>query len=556
MNESRFDADRSAAIRSILIQTVEAEPARTRRAHLRIAIATILAALGLTLGGTAVAVALSGGSLFTVGAPAPATTSSSPAPSPSVTSTVTPTPTASPHPLAITGDRIVPHDIVSAPESSPRWSIDLPTLGDNPPGCTYDRVIDVSDGYAIVQRSLLAANASPEFCDVSANRLSVALVDTAAGTIVWNRDWSWDPMQTDSTDARLLGTSGRVLIWDPSAGPGPAEVLDLATGKTLGPVVAPDGFLVSELNAVPGDSGDVIFTAPRLGADGQPTTSWSTMRADPLALASPRWSYDLTANQVFNFPIGNSSSVLNVTYLRNDSGWAADVIDADTGAVMTAGVAERSYIYFDGFTLRETGFNSYGTPTAIAGIDDAGNEFWSRESGSGIGIGRVDRAGQKPGAVALNDSTDVAVFSSSTQLELVDGLTGQTKWVADATACGVDPASFNRSAAEFTLQPDGVLVDVYSGCAFDYATGAAADVGGRRDAGRLGSAVAYELSGGSASSGRSVFEEVIPDSGKASAFDALSGAELWTIPIASDERWESAGGYVIGFSDGRIFGIG
>jgi hypothetical protein len=38
----------------------------------------VLAAIGLTFGGTAVAVALSGGTLFTVGAPAPVETASAP----------------------------------------------------------------------------------------------------------------------------------------------------------------------------------------------------------------------------------------------------------------------------------------------------------------------------------------------------------------------------------------------------------------------------------------------------------------------------------------------
>ncbi|SDZ15638.1 hypothetical protein [Herbiconiux ginsengi] len=558
MNEPRFDPERSAAIRTMLTQTVEAEPARARRVHFRITLAAVLAALGVTFGGTAVAVALSGGSLFTVGAPAPVTTSSSPAPSPSATEAATPapTPTAPSHSLAITGDRIMPHDIVSAPGASPLWSIDLPALG-GAPGCTYDTVIDVSDGYAVVQQSLIAASASPDHCDVSSNRLAVTLVDTAAGSIVWSRDWSWEPSDGDSTTARLLGTSGRVLIWDRMAGVGPAEVLELATGETLGPVTVPDGYSIRELNAVPGESGDVIYTAPRLDADGQPTTEWSVRRADPMSLGTPLWSHEITADQVLGYnPIGNSSSVLNVPYLRDGSGWADDVLDADTGAVMAAGVPERSYIYFDGFTLRETGFTPYGVPSAIAGIDDAGNEFWSRESESGIAIGRVDLPGQKPAAIALNDGSDLALFTAGNQLELIEGLTGQAKWTADATACDVDPASFDRSSAFFTLQPDGVLVDVYKRCAFDYATGDAVDVGARRDPGSLGSAVDYELSGGYGTGGQRVFDGVIPGSGTATAFDAVSGEELWTIPIASDERWESAGGYVVGFSDGRMFGIG
>lgn len=556
MNESRFDPEHSAAIRSMLIQTVDAEPERARRVHLRVALATVLAAIGLTFGGTAVAVAVSGGSLFTVGAPAPVETTSAPAaPTPTPTEVSSPAPTAPVHPLAITGDRILPHDIVTAPGASPTWSVDLPVVG-GAPGCAYDTVIDVSDGYALLQQTLIVGDSTPAVCDPTVNRMALTLVDTALGSIVWGREWSWEPTVTDSTAATLLGTSGRVLVWDPADGAGPAEVLDLATGETLGPVTAPEGFGLRNLTATTGGSGDVVYAAPRIDADGQRTTSWSVRRADPLDLGSPRWSYDLAADDVlgFNLP-GNSSSVLSVPFKQGEGPWLHDVLDVETGGVMAAGV-DRSYLYFDGFTLRVAGFTQNFVPSAVAGIDDAGNEVWAREDATGMTVVRIDPPGWKPAAVGLNDGSEVGLFTPDGRLQLVDGISGETKWVVDATGCVLDPAGFDRSAATLELQPDGVLFDPLRGCAFDHATGAPVDAAGRRGAGPLGSAVDYELFGGWGTGGQNAVDGVLPSSGTATGFDAVTGEQLWTLPIASDERWVLAGGYVVGLSNGRMFGIG
>jgi hypothetical protein len=556
VNESRFDPEHSAAIRSMLIQTVDAEPERARRVHLRVALATVLAAIGLTFGGTAVAVAVTGGTLFDVGAPAPVETTSAPevpSPTPTPTEASPPAPAAPAHPLVVTGDRILPHDLVSSPPSSPLWSVDLPVLG-GAPGCSFTTVIDVSDGFALVQQGLWASDMSAEHCDVSANRLGVSLVDTAAGSILWSREWSWEPSDT-STAASLLGTSGRILLWDTLAGTG--EVLDLATGETLGTASTPEGLDVGEVYPLTGDSGDVIYAAPRVDAGGQETGTWSVRRADPLDLGGSRWSYELEADVVAGYlPIGNSSSIVNVPFQNDDGTWSNDVLDVDTGIPMAAGVDRRSYTYFDGFTLRTSGATPHVIPTAIAGIDDAGNEFWSREDASGIVVGRVDPPGGKPAAIALSDGSDLALITSGDRLELVDGLTGETKWVADAAACDVDPQNVDRSSAIFTLQPDGVLLEPYKRCAFDYATGAPVDLGGRLHAGELGSAVAYEFAGGAGTGGQSSFDGIVPAAGTATAFDAVTGQELWTLPIASDERWVLAGGYVVGLSDGQMFGIG
>ncbi len=552
MNESGFDPERSAAIRTMLIQAVEAEPGQARQVRLRIALATVLAAIGLTFGGTAVAVALSGGTLFGAGVPAAVPTSSAPsasAPTPQPSDAGPPVATAPAHPLAVTGDRILPHDVVAAPASSPLWSVDLPVPG-GVPGCSSDDVIDVADGYALVQQVLMASDSLPEVCDRSANRMAVSLVDTSLGAIEWTREWEWAPTTSGSASAQLLGTSGRVLVRDATIGQGPAEVLDLATGASLGPVTLPEGVQLRNLSIVAGTSGDVLYTAPRLDASGQPTTSWTVRRANPLDLGNPRWSHDFEASEAlgFNTP-GNSSLIAHVTYRGGDGPWMLDVLDLDTGAVMAAGAPERSYLSFEGFTLRATGYTERFVPTSVAGIDDAGNEVWNRDDPSGITVVPIDLPGRVPAAVGLNDGSEVALFTRDGRLELVDGISGETIWAVDATGCFFTPDSFDLSSAGLQLQPDGVLFDQREGCAFSHATGAPVDGTGRRGS-ELGSAVDYQLTGGWGTGGQSAVQGVVPGAGTATAFDVVTGAELWSLPIASDERWWSAGGYLVGSRGG------
>jgi hypothetical protein len=82
------------------------------------------------------------------------------------------------------------------------------------------------------------------------------------------------------------------------------------------------------------------------------------------------------------------------------------------------------------------------------------------------------------------------------------------------------------------------------------------DVTGRLAPQELGELVSYRLTGGRGTGGQPAEQGVVDASGTASAFDLVTGEELWSIPIASDERWQIAGGRVVGFSEGRMFGIG
>ncbi|MGA1837364.1 hypothetical protein VD659_10575 [Herbiconiux sp. 11R-BC] len=96
MTENRtFDAARSAAIRDLLMETVEASPAVRRRRQIRIGVAIIAAAVVGGLGAGGAALALSGVSLFG-GGPASVVVTDTPSPSPTPTQTPTPAPTPTP----------------------------------------------------------------------------------------------------------------------------------------------------------------------------------------------------------------------------------------------------------------------------------------------------------------------------------------------------------------------------------------------------------------------------------------------------------------------------
>ncbi|MCS5733788.1 hypothetical protein [Herbiconiux daphne] len=563
----RFDETRSAAMRAALVATVEESPRRDRRRQVRVAVAAVLAALGLGLGGTAVAFAVTGVSLFgddRVTAAAPPT-SASPTPTPTPAATDAP-PTAAPHPLVLTDEPITPHDLLTQPSPSPVWSVQLPAAGDM---CEYQQVIDVADGYALVQTGPTQPPEDSNYsCDLDASRYSLTLLDTSTGVPVWSRDWSWAFTYGDQTKATLLGTSDRVLVWDSLGGPGPKEVLDLATGGTLSSVTVPDGFTVRDLNAVPGESGDVTFVAQRLDAAGAPTTSWAVERADPRDLASPRWSVPFDGQWAITPPITNASSILQVTHWYDGQPSVLDVYDADSGAVMAAATTDRSYTYYDGFTLRFSDRIDYERSRTVAGIDDAGNEVWSRSLDAGFAVAPVGLIPRQPGSDVPRVS-EVLLIGPGTQLELVDGVTGESRWTADGAGCTKGSGLNGPALAtyDFSLATDGVIVQ--SGeqggvCGFDHATGAPVDVSARPSdfGGAQGELAQYKLDGAMGtgglytSKGQGVPPTPMPQSGTGTALDAVTGASLWSIPAYYDERWVFAGGYLVGFSQGRVFGIG
>lgn len=564
MNDSpRFDEARSAAIRAALIDVVEQSPRHDRRRQVRVALAAVLAAIGIGLGGTAVAFAVSGDSLFGSAPETPiaaAPTSEPTTPSPSPAPTTTPN-TPAPHPLVVTDGVVTPHDVLTAPAATPLWSVPLPGVHDK---CEPTQVIDVSDGYALFQTGPTTQPEDSNFdCALDASRFSLTLVDTSTGSALWNREWSWPYHYSDATSARLLGTSGKVLVWDGFGGPGPKEVLDLATGATTATITTPTGYDLGDVYPVPGDSGDVTFVAQKLDAAGAPTPSWTVERADPQNLAEPRWSVAFDAESATTLPIRNSSSILQVA--RQPSG-NLDVYDVDSGALMVGDATDRGYDYYDGVTLRYTGRTDFQTVRTVSGVDDAGNEIWSRTLDSGYVVAPVQPGFRDTG---MASASELLLIGPGAQVELVDGATGESRWTADGSAChgsaatggpAVDPYGFLLEAGDVIVQAGG---DVTT-CGFDHATGAIVDLSQRPVAwkGTQGALAQYTLQGGLGTGGlytdrtETTPPTPMPQSGTGTALDQQTGAPLWTIPIYYDERWAFAGGYLVGFTQGTVFGIG
>ncbi|MFB2583415.1 hypothetical protein [Herbiconiux liukaitaii] len=572
----RFDEARSAAIRSALVETVAADAAataahphaRSRSRRLRIALVAVLAALGIGLGGTAVAFAITGTPLFPIAAPVATAEPTSTAPAPTASPTATSAPSApAAHPLVVTDQPIAPHDVLTAPASSPTWSVQLPGAGDM---CEHVSSIDVSDGFALLQSGPAYPPEDSNYtCDLDASRYSLTLIDTSTGEQLWSRDWSWAFTHGDGTSASLLGTSGRVLVWDRLNGPGPKEVLDLATGETLATVTAPAGFAVTDLYPVPGDSGDVSFVTQKLDAAGQPITSWAVMRADPQDLATPRWSVPYEADQSSTQPITNSSSMMQVTHRQGDGAEVLDVYDVDSGALMVGATTDRSYSYFDGFTLRASDMIEYEVSRTVAGIDDAGNETWSRSLESGYAVAPVSRIATLPGALGIRPASEVLLIGPGAQLELVDGVTGESRWVVDGSGCPAGGGLSGPAVTTFgwSVTADGLVVqsgDDGVACGFDAETGAAADVTGRLSMyfGAQGALGNYRLEGAMgtgglySTKGQAAPTYPLPQSGVGTAYDTVTGASLWSVPAYYDESWIFAGGYLVGVSEGRVFGIG
>lgn len=550
MTDPRFDEARSAAIRDLLMETVRQSPRREHARQVRMAVLAVLVALAAALGSTAVAAALTGTDLFGLGAaPAPATVEpSTTAPGPTSTATPTPAaPTRAPHPLVVTDGFVAPRDLLTAPVAA--WTLDLP--GDYG-RCDSMTITDVGDGFALVQRGPAHRGDQPNSCDFSQSRLGLSLVDTSTGDLLWSRDWAWAFDDDDTTTAQLLGTSGRVLLWGHANSTGPREVIDLASGSTLATVELPAGLPHTELNPVPGSSGDVTLAAERVDASGQATGTWVAMRADPRTLGDPVWSRAADGYGPYTPPLLNSSSVVQFSYTAADGRQLLDVLDVDTGAPMVQATADRSYLYLDGVTLRESDFTELTLPRTVAGIDDAGNEFWSRTLDSGYRVSPVRRA-ESADSWQQGILSDVALIGPGTRIELIDGLTGQTLWTADAAACANE---FNTATGlpvslDFVLASDGVLISLdapQAGCGLDRASGAPVDVSARTTfANAQGTLVSYVATGGH-------FNGPVVADPRLTALDAVTGTELWQIPQAEWGRWEFAGGYLVQIIDQQIVG--
>lgn len=538
----KFSPQRSAAIRQLLIENVEAEPRRHGR-HLRALLAGLVVT-GIVASGTA-ALALNRDSLF--GAPLPGATATSSATA--KTAAPSPTPTATQPgaaPITVGTAPIAPHDVVSPPTGA-GWSLQLPA----PSGtCLADTAAtNVSDGLALVTvgPDFVDDTATPDGCNPDQDGLSVSLVNTQSGELVWSREWSWttEPEQQTRNKARaiVLDDSNRIVVSSRRDLAGPNEIIDLATGATVA-AFTPDeeGETVTAMYAVPGDSGDVYAIFEDIDADGNPLPHVDLRRFDPLNPTEIVWSTPLDADDINLDTPQNRLTYSMVQYLAPGStSYTFALLDLSTGELSPRDQLT-SYRYFTGYSIRPSSLDTpSGTPVTLTGLNDSGEQIWTRTEPFGSNTVEAMTVDAEPGARA---STRVGngqfLIANSQAVTLVDGATGQTIWTANPPACGLRDG-YQPLDASLSSDRGAITLDSSEGsCRFDAATGAQlADASIPWNMFRAyGESLVY----------------VVTD-GTGTAYDAGSGEAIWTTATSS-YNWLYAGGYLVAFDGTTLRSIG
>lgn len=540
----KFDPQRSAAIRHLLIENVEAEPKRRTR-HLRALLAGLIITGVVASGSTALA--LNRDHLFgapTAAPPASPTSTTGSTASPVPTTPATPDEIDSSGP-AVTGDPIAPRDVPSPPSGS-GWTLEMPHSAEP---CQDRRAYTVADGLALVQVGPIRADDNPG-CLRTNDGMTLSLVDTSSGGLLWTREWKWDTeiegQGSAYVDTSLLGTSGRVLVDSQMDRSGPSEVLDLATGQTVAPFTPSSGNEhVYEVSPVPGDSGDVIATFRELDDDANQAPFGMVKRLDPRDAQNPIWSTRVEGTDVSAREVTNQMTFTSLTYAPiSQTRYASAVLDLTSGSVSLRD--ERTdYEFFTGYTIRPSDYDETEAPRTLNGFDDNGDELWTRAVGPESSVSEVLTSSVRPG-----DPVDVGprvgngqfVIGSPTSISLVDGLTGETVWETDATDCGTLPGAYGQFAVR--LSPDGSAVtignDVDRPCRFDSATGArlADSAVPRHFSSAYGTALNYDIV-----------------DGVGTATDAQTGAVVWSTPTDAF-WWFYAGGYLVYFDGFTLRSVG
>ncbi|MEY9952908.1 PQQ-binding-like beta-propeller repeat protein [Leifsonia sp. EB34] len=533
-----FDPARSAILRDILHETVAHAPTKPSRTRFAIVGALVGAAV-LLAGGTA-ALALSGALHFGSQEPAPL-----PAPTPSTTSTPTPTPTPTPtsstRPIAVQTTPIEWHD-VAEPAAAP-WSLDLPGTGRK---CEQHHVYDIADGLALVQLGAhVVGDGSPDCVD-DLQHVSLSLVDTQRGRALWTREWTWHAQPEYDVDVIVLGTSGRVLVADQVLGGGPHDVLDLATGRTLADFAGQKNDVTLNAVAVPGDSGDVIMTTPN-----------AIVRADPRDMRSPRWSTTIPGKSAWVYPLSGATDFLPVSILLNTPGpdggpYGADRVDLQTGR-LDPGWSNNALVRTAPHLAVVTAYDS-GRPTVLSGLDASGGTTWTRQLPPDADVRAVHSLAGVPGGDVNNPAvTDLIAVITSSELTLLDAGSGEARWSAPATRCGltgspglgwvVTDAFLDPAHDTFTLVHDSAKT-----CTFAASTGAPHPVPDVPSGTIMffGPANTYVTS-------------LLPPNLVLTAYDRQSGSKLWSTTTRDSGRfavWSFAGGYLVRLDGDRLEGLG
>ncbi|SEB02838.1 outer membrane protein assembly factor BamB family protein [Leifsonia sp. 21MFCrub1.1] len=530
-----FDPARSAILREILHETVATAPARPSRA--RFALVGGLVAAGVVLAGGTAALALSGALHFGPSEPAPA-------PTPSITSTPTPTPTPtatstpSGRPLAVQTTPIQRHD-VNRLGATP-WSLDLPGTGRS---CEQHHVYDIADGLALVQVGAHVVGDDALDCNDDLQHVSLSLVDTRQGTAIWTREWSWHAAPLYDVDVLVLGTSGRILVFEEALGGGPHDVIDLATGRTLADFAGEKTDILLNAQAVPGDSGDIVMSTPT-----------SIIRVDPRDAQSPRWSTDVPGKSAWVHPMVGDTDFLPVDILLDAPGadgrpYESALIDLQTGR-LDPGPNVGALIQTDSHPAAISQYDSTGQPTELTGLDRSGQPTWTRQLPPGSDIQAVSTSTGVAGAVAgYPGASDLIAVVSTSELTILDSASGTERWSASAARCGLTNrvAGFSPFVDVFLDPEHDTLTVVHDGtgtCTFTASTGAPRPLPDLPNGSALffGPDNAY------------VFTN--EPSGDLAAFDRQTGTKLWSSTAANPGSWSFAGGYLVRLKGDQLSAVG
>jgi hypothetical protein len=536
--DPKFSPQRSAAIRQLLIDNVEAEPRRRRR-HLRTLLAGLIITSVVASGTTALA--LNRDSLF--GEPTPSATETGVVPTTTAPSVSPPTQAPEkPAPISVASSPIVPHDIDTA-SGGPGWSLRLPGLGE--PGKLVGD-IDISEDYALITVAPEhGADLTAESLPASTSSFSLTLVNTRTGEQVWSRDWHWDlgpGVASAETRALVLGKSGRVLVVTTGSENGPREVLDLTTGTAVAAFQpAGTGETLTQVYTAPGDSGDVYATFSQRGPQGDSLPYFLIKRFDPAQPSDPQWSTRIDAQWLStDGDAANDFGYTRVTYSTTDSAPSLNgVLDLSTGEFSPR---SEPFVYypFTGYTIR-TNPGAAGGPTILTGLDADGNAIWTRTEPGLAQLNEVLTSDAVPGSARwATAGTGQFLVVSADGLTLVDGPTGTTVWQAQLADWELEYPS-----VPLRLEAQGDTLTVTSfgsgttSSRVDLATGA-----------RLAPApwdISYAVSG--------VDNVYRSADGRVSAIEKISGNVLWTTELAADSLFY-AGGRLVASSGDSLRSVG
>lgn len=539
MSTTEFTPERSAAIRQLLIDTVEDEPRRRKR--LQILLTSVLSGVAVALAGGTAALALTGVLHFGGGdlPPAPA-----PTPTPTVTPTPTPTPTPTAKPLVQSGV-VLPNDVDRlAPRT--RWSLDLPGVS----ACTGTRVYTLSEGRAVYLSGLRPKEyegaPGTENCYADpGEHLGLTLVDTSNGDVLWGREWHFTPQATTSqVGFELLGTSGRVLVFYPDAESGPHDVIDLSTGQSVAsvPLDWAGSTPLQDVQAIPGPSGDVLLLKHRQDSRGVSIGTDTITRVDPTDAANPVWTATLpTISTVIDIPASDADVITTEGWDLSNQHHETTMIRLDTGAATP--LPPSSVMSMSRILLGVPPAQSYGTPgdQQITGYALDGSVAWTKQVPSTASVFPATTPGTQ--MFGTPDTGEFFILTKDT-IALYDQATGEQRWSAPATC----PVVFSgASTATLVVPDDTFMLQTSSGrCELTHSTGSVVTLRSgipSRGADLFGLTNVYTFG----------YVEGAPP---ASAYSLSTGENLWTL---DDPRWPYLsfdGGYLVSKYGNHLESIG